>query len=235
MSRVPRHAAVASGVMPRPKSRLPNLPANTVQPGHPKRGDVVGKHIKSSVRGDRAPVRDELIERLEESGRQKTAGRTVPRPEAVRVVPRKEPASANPRHLYDRGRRYADRLAQLVGDRLTRAAAVYRLAAEVRRQESDVSDALAFAAVDHITACAGPEARTALLSRGSRLAPKVVMQIAHTRPDRQRFALAQIRAGRSPFGRWNATNADSRADRHVRSPACTRRRIGHAGAEGGDR
>ena len=56
------------------------------------------------------------------------------------------------------------------------------------------------AAVDLIATNCGPRAKRLLLSGHPRLPAKVVKQIARTHPDRQRFALAQARAGRAPLG-----------------------------------
>ena len=102
--------------------------------------------------------------------------------------------------LYTRGRDYARRLAPLAATGVRRGTACRRPSATGRRPAADVRRATAFAAaIDHIAECCGPDARTAPLSRDVGLDPTTVMRIARTHPDRVRFEVARVRAGRAPF------------------------------------
>ncbi len=103
--------------------------------------------------------------------------------------------------LYRVGRRYAARRAELTTAQ-KKAATWKAVADEFGTAPEHVRHAARFAAaVELIAANCGPDAKTALLEGYPRLPLKVVMQIANTHAERQRYALAQVRIDRDPFGK----------------------------------
>jgi Uri superfamily endonuclease len=103
--------------------------------------------------------------------------------------------------LYETGRRYAKGLDRLkAGDK--KKVVARDVATECSVPVEKVRAAIAFAdAVDRIVANCGDAAKTLILSDHPRLPAKVVLQISRTHAERQRFALAQARADRNPFGK----------------------------------
>lgn len=103
--------------------------------------------------------------------------------------------------LYHVGRRYAARRAELTTAQ-KKTPTWKAVAAEFGTDPEHVRHAARFAAaVDRIAANCGPDAKAVLLEEHPRLPVKVVMQIANTHADRQRYALAQVRTDRDPFGK----------------------------------
>lgn len=103
--------------------------------------------------------------------------------------------------LYEAGKTYSRKLARLRASRNKKATA-RDVAAECGSTPAGVRAAITFAeAVDRICANCGGAAKKLLLSDHPRLPARVVMQIGRVHADRQRYALAQVRAGRNPFGK----------------------------------
>ena len=103
--------------------------------------------------------------------------------------------------LYRVGSRYAAQRAELTtAQKKTATWTVVAAACSTSPEQAKYAAAFA-AAVDAITTNCGPEAKALLLREHQRLPVKVVMRIGRTHADRQRFALAQVRADRDPFGK----------------------------------
>jgi len=129
--------------------------------------------------------------------------------------------------LYGVGLRYAARRAALTTAQ-KKTATWKAVADEFGTAPEHVRHAARFAAaVELIAANCGPDAKAVLLEEPPRLPAKVVMQIANTHADRQRYALAQVRIGRDPFGNPSADAHLVRFDA-VPSIAAFRRRVARA-------
>lgn len=103
--------------------------------------------------------------------------------------------------LYRVGRRYAARRAELTTAQ-KKTATWKAVAAEFGTAPEHVRHAARFAAaVELIAANCGPDAKAVLLEEHPRLPAKLVVQIANTHAERQRYALAQVRTDRDPFGK----------------------------------
>ncbi len=103
--------------------------------------------------------------------------------------------------LYRDGKRYSSARIRL-SLRFPRMPPWRAVAAECGVDVAGIASAAAFAAaVDSIAANCGEGAKELLLSGHPRLPVKVVMRIGRTHPERQRFALEQVRAGRAPLGK----------------------------------
>lgn len=103
--------------------------------------------------------------------------------------------------LYGVGRRYAARRAELTTAQ-KKTPTWKAVAAEFGTAPEHVRHAARFAAaVDRIAANCGPDTKSVLLEEHPRLPAKVVMQIANTHAERQRYALAQVRTDRDPFAK----------------------------------
>lgn len=111
-----------------------------------------------------------------------------------------EPPAPKNDDLYRAGKRYAALSSRLTskGRRTTWRA----IAAEFGPDRTSVVNAVRFAdAVDRIAGNCGTRVKSLLLSDHPRLPARVVVQIGRTHADRQRHALAQVGAGRNPFGK----------------------------------
>lgn len=103
--------------------------------------------------------------------------------------------------LYEAGKRYATEVLRLRAGGKPKAGA-QDVAAENTTSAEEVAKAIDFAdAVDLIAANCRGHARKLLLSDHPRLPAETVMKISRTHADRQRFALRQAKAGRSPLGK----------------------------------
>ncbi len=103
--------------------------------------------------------------------------------------------------LYHVGRRYAARRAELTTAQ-KKTPTWKAVAAEFGTDPEHVRHAARFAAaVDLIAANCGPDAKSVLLEEHPRLPAKVVIQIANTHAERQRYALAQVWIDRDPFAK----------------------------------
>ncbi|QDU21738.1 GIY-YIG nuclease family protein [Urbifossiella limnaea] len=114
------------------------------------------------------------------------------------MTPEPTPPNAD---LYRAGQQYiADRARLSAGRKQT--ATWVTVAAECGVDRKAVVTAANFtSAVDRIAANCGRGARRLLLSDHPRLPARVLMKIGRTHAERQRFALAQARAGRNPLGK----------------------------------
>ncbi len=102
-------------------------------------------------------------------------------------------------NLYARGRACSKRSSRRTEGGLDSKAALRRIAADMGLDVPDARAAIRFAdAVDAIARNAGPDAMRAILAGHRHLTTKRVMQIGRTHPERQRFAMAQVAAGRHP-------------------------------------
>ena len=103
--------------------------------------------------------------------------------------------------LYRVGRRSAARRAELTTAQ-KKIATWKAVADEFGTAPEHVRHAAKFtAAVELIAANCGPDAKAVLLEEHPRLPAKVVVEIANTHAERQRYALAQVRTGRDPFAK----------------------------------
>lgn len=110
------------------------------------------------------------------------------------------PSSKNA-DLYRLGRRCLEARTRLSAG-TTKDATWKAVAASLRLDPNAVTAAAQFAdAADRIVTGCGAGALDLLLSDHPRLPAMVVMKISRTHADRQRFALAQVRAARDPFGK----------------------------------